>query len=142
MRGFRDRGPRRHSRNYVEQSDRVKAGQGVPLGRRSRGATGNADLSSSGKLPHVAGRTALDPHIRAGVPIEKAQDQTPAAGLFDTGERTGHEKADNDPSDELLKQGTKQHQKDKGACLIRVPHEDHGRIIQVARDHVTFHLHA
>jgi len=36
MRGFRDRGARRHSRHYVEHSDRVKDAQGVPLGRRSR----------------------------------------------------------------------------------------------------------
>jgi len=43
MTGFRDRGARRHSRHYVEHSDRVKASQGVPLGRRSRGLVLYAD---------------------------------------------------------------------------------------------------
>jgi hypothetical protein len=36
MAGFRDRVARRHSRNYVEHSDRAKASQGVLLSRRSR----------------------------------------------------------------------------------------------------------
>ena len=42
MGGFRDRGARRHSRHYVEHSDRAKAGQGAPLGRRSRRVVRNA----------------------------------------------------------------------------------------------------
>ncbi len=42
MAGFRDRGARRHSRHYVEHSDRVKARQGVLLGRRSRGLVQHA----------------------------------------------------------------------------------------------------
>lgn len=37
MTGFRDRGARKRSRHYVEHTDRVKARQGVPLDRRSRG---------------------------------------------------------------------------------------------------------
>jgi len=37
MTGFRDREARRHSRHYVEHSDRAKASQGVPLDRRSSG---------------------------------------------------------------------------------------------------------
>jgi len=37
MTGFRDRGARRHSRHYVEHSDRTKASQGVALDRRSSG---------------------------------------------------------------------------------------------------------
>jgi hypothetical protein len=43
MTSFRDRGARRHSRHYVEHSDRVKASQGVPLDRRSRGLVLYAD---------------------------------------------------------------------------------------------------
>ncbi len=42
MAGFRDRGARRHSRHYVEHSDRAKARQGVLLGRRSRGLVQHA----------------------------------------------------------------------------------------------------
>lgn len=37
MTGFRDRGARRHGRYSIEHADRVKAGQGVPLGGRSSG---------------------------------------------------------------------------------------------------------
>ena len=44
MAGFRDRGARRHSRHYVEHSDRAKARQGVLLGRRSRGLVQHAGL--------------------------------------------------------------------------------------------------
>ncbi len=40
MAGFRDREARRHSIRYVEGFDRVKAGQDVPLDRRSRGPVG------------------------------------------------------------------------------------------------------
>jgi hypothetical protein len=42
MTGFRDRGARRHSRHYVEHSDRVKASQSVLLVRRSRGLVQHA----------------------------------------------------------------------------------------------------
>jgi hypothetical protein len=42
MAGFRDRGPRRRSRHYVERPDRAKARQGVPWGRRSRSLVRNA----------------------------------------------------------------------------------------------------
>ncbi len=38
----RDRGARRHSRHYVEHSDRAKARQGVLLGRRSSGLVQHA----------------------------------------------------------------------------------------------------
>jgi hypothetical protein len=37
MTGFRDRGARRHSRHYVEHSDRAKDSQSVLLGRRNSG---------------------------------------------------------------------------------------------------------
>jgi len=37
MAGFRDQGAHRHSRHYVEHSDRAKASQGVALDRRSSG---------------------------------------------------------------------------------------------------------
>lgn len=42
MTDFRDRGVRRHSRRYVEHSDRVKVSQSVLLGRRSRGLVQHA----------------------------------------------------------------------------------------------------
>jgi len=48
MTGFRDQGARRHSRHYVEHSDRVKAGQSVLLGRRSRGLVQHAGLQVAG----------------------------------------------------------------------------------------------
>jgi hypothetical protein len=45
MTGFRDRGVRRHSQHYIEHADRVKASQGVPLIRRSRGVVRYAGQS-------------------------------------------------------------------------------------------------
>jgi len=59
MAGFRDRGPRRRSRHYVEQPDRAKAGQGVPWGRRSRSLVRNAGyacFASSGPFSGEAYR--------------------------------------------------------------------------------------
>ncbi len=47
MSGFHDRGACRRSRSYVEHADRVKAAQGVPLGRRSRTLVEAAGLTTS-----------------------------------------------------------------------------------------------
>jgi hypothetical protein len=61
MAGFRDRGPRKRSRHYVEQPDRAKARQGVPWGRRSRSLVRNAGCSGvAAGAPEPAPRPPLE----------------------------------------------------------------------------------